>query len=153
MESINAQTKSQCVGFGEAALPMPAPGRSALADLAAIARRMNGGAIRWLLIIGQANPMYSLPRAYGFAETLEQVPFIASLTPFADETSAMADVVLPTRSFMESWHDNVPLVIPAGERVATLRQPTIDPFYLRVHNQNNVVSDAPWMDTRETAMF
>lgn len=151
VESINAATKSQCVGFGEAALPMPAPGRSSLADLAGIAQRMNSGAIRWLLIIGQANPMYSLPRAYGFAETLERVPFIASMTPFADETSAMADVVLPTRSFMESWHDNVPLVIPAGERVATLRQPTIDPFYLRVHNQNNVVSDMPWMDTRETA--
>ena len=42
------------------------------------------------------------------------MPFIAALTPFEDETTAYADVLLPTRSFLEEWGDDVPAVIPAG---------------------------------------
>ena len=96
---------------------------------------MQAGQVGALLILGQPNPVFTLPTATGFTEALAKVPFIAALTPFEDETTAYADVVLPTRSFLEEWGDHVPPVIPPGTRMATLRQPIIDPQFVGGHGQ------------------
>ena len=79
------------------------------------------------------------------------MPFVAALTIFEDETTAYADVVLPTRSFLEEWGDHVPPVIPPG-RMATLRQPIIDPQFVGGHGQvqDNASAFQPWWDTRPT---
>ena len=39
------------------------------------------------------------------AEALEKVPFIVSFGSFLDETSVLADLILPDHSFLESWAD------------------------------------------------
>ena len=72
------------------------------------------------------------------------------MTPFEDETTALADVLLPTRSFLEEWSDDVPAVIPAGVRMATLRQPIVDPQFIGGHGQatDHLAPFIPWMDTR-----
>jgi anaerobic selenocysteine-containing dehydrogenase len=41
-------------------------------------------------------------------EAFEKVPFIASFGSFIDETSNLADLILPDHSFLESWIDDVP---------------------------------------------
>jgi len=93
--------------------------------------------------------VFTLPTAAGFTEALTKVPFIAAMTPFEDETTAHADVVLPTRSFLEDWGDHVPPVIPAGVQMATLRQPIIDPQFVGGHGQvQDHTAFQPWMDTR-----
>ena len=61
---------------------------------------------------------------------MQKMQFVAALTPFEDETTAWADVVLPTRTFLEDWGDHVPPVIPPGTRLATLQQPIIDPQFV-----------------------
>jgi molybdopterin-containing oxidoreductase family iron-sulfur binding subunit len=55
----------------------------------------------------------------------------------------IADVTLPTRTFLEEWSDSVPIAPPAGKRVLNICQPVIDPRYIQTSD-----SDAPWMDTR-----
>ena len=153
VEGLNAQVNSQCVGFGTTALPVPpalgAGGASGLRGIRQLVQAMQAGRIGTLLVLGQPNPVFTLPSATGFRDALSKVGFVAALTPFEDETTAYADVVLPTRSFLEDWGDSVPPVVPPGTRLATLQQPIIDPQFVGGHGQ---VQDAsqfhPWMDTR-----
>ena len=155
VEALNTLVGSQCIGFGTAGIAIPAPnsggarGGAGLSGVQHLIQAMQAGQVEVLLILGQPNPVFTLPTATGFAEALVKVPFVAALTPFEDETTAHADVVLPTRSFLEDWGDHVPPVIPPGVRLATLRQPIIDPQFVGGHGQ---VQDhkifQPWMDTR-----
>lgn len=41
-------------------------------------------------------------------EALDKVPFIVSFGSFIDETSSLADLILPDHSYLESWMDDVP---------------------------------------------
>jgi menaquinone reductase, molybdopterin-binding-like subunit len=60
------------------------------------------------LLIEGSNPVFAAPRAWKIGETFAKVPFIASFGSFLDETTAMADLILPDHSFLESWVDAVP---------------------------------------------
>ncbi len=150
VEALNVQAGSRCVGFGTAGIAPPAPnsGGAGFRAVQELVRAMQAGQVGALLILGQPNPVFTLPTATGFTEALRKVPFIAALTPFEDETTAHADVVLPTRSFLEDWGDHVPPVIPAGVRLATLRQPIIDPQFVGGHGQVQREVFQAWMDTR-----
>ncbi len=154
VEALNAQVGSQCVGFGSAAVAAPAvnPQFSGLKGIQNLTQAMNSGQVGALVVLGQPNPVFTLPSAVGFTQALAKVPFVAALTIFEDETTAYADVVLPTRSFLEEWGDHVPPVIPPGTRMATLRQPIIDPQFVGGHGQvqDNSSLFRPWWDTRST---
>ena len=150
VESLNAHVRSQCVSFGDALIPNPQNGNgSSYRRMQALTRAMASGSVGALLILGQPNPAFTLPSADNFAQAMGKVPFIAALTPFADETTEFANIVLPTRTFLEDWGDDVPAVLPAGARLASLRQPVIDPQYITTfRNTNEAGGPNPWMDTR-----
>ncbi len=61
-----------------------------------------------VLLIDDVNPVYSSPAAWRVADALTRVPFIVSFGSFIDETSALADLILPDHSFLESWVDAAP---------------------------------------------
>lgn len=61
-----------------------------------------------VLLIDDVNPVYSSPVAWKVADALKRVPFIVSFGSFIDETSALADLILPDHSFLESWVDASP---------------------------------------------
>jgi anaerobic selenocysteine-containing dehydrogenase len=61
-----------------------------------------------VLLVDGVNPVYTSPGAWKVREALEKVPFIASFSSFLDETTALADLILPDHSFLESWIDAVP---------------------------------------------
>jgi len=61
-----------------------------------------------VLLIDEANPVFSAPKAWKVRETVEKIPFIASFGSFVDETSVFADLLLPDHSFLESWIDSLP---------------------------------------------
>ena len=155
VEALNSLVVSRCVGFGTAALapPVSPPAFSGLQGIQQLTQAMQAGQVGALLILGQPNPVFTLPSAVGFSAALAdraKVPLIAALTLFEDETTAYADVVLPIRSFLEEWGDHVPPVIPPGTRMATLRQPIIDPQFVGGHGQvqDNAGAFVPWWDTR-----
>jgi menaquinone reductase, molybdopterin-binding-like subunit len=61
-----------------------------------------------VLLLQEANPVFATPLGWRIKEALEKVPFIASFGSFLDETSCLADLILPDHSFLESWIDDVP---------------------------------------------
>jgi anaerobic selenocysteine-containing dehydrogenase len=61
-----------------------------------------------LLFVDGANPVFTTPGAWRVRDALDKVPFIVSFGSFVDETSAMADLILPDHSFLESWVDGMP---------------------------------------------
>jgi len=76
----------------------PAPSSQSLQSLA----------VAKVLLLDAANPVYGMPKAMKVREALEKVPFIASFGSFVDDTSALADLILPDHSFLESWVDSRP---------------------------------------------
>jgi anaerobic selenocysteine-containing dehydrogenase len=61
-----------------------------------------------VLLLDDVNPVYGSPASWKVADALKRVPFIASFGSFVDETSALADLILPDHSFLESWVDAAP---------------------------------------------
>ena len=61
-----------------------------------------------VVLLDGANPVFEAPKALKIREALGQVPFIASFGSFIDDTSALADLILPDHSFLESWVDREP---------------------------------------------
>jgi anaerobic selenocysteine-containing dehydrogenase len=74
------------------------------------------------LLIHQFNPLYVAPSV---KDKLDQIPFIASFSSFMDETTRLADLVLPDHTYLERWDINSGY--PAGGLVVTLTQPVIKP--------------------------
>ncbi len=94
---------------------------SSYADMEAAISAMGSGQVEVVMIHG-ANPAYSMPPQAGFTEAFAQVPFKVSFASAEDETSAMADLILPDRHFLEAWGDSSPL---AG--VTSIQQPVMQP--------------------------
>jgi anaerobic selenocysteine-containing dehydrogenase len=81
-----------------------------------------------VLIISNTNPLFTLPAAAGFEEALAAIPLIVSLSSFIDDTSTMADLILPSHSYLESWGDDIPEP-GVGFPVGTISQPVVSPLY------------------------
>jgi anaerobic selenocysteine-containing dehydrogenase len=61
-----------------------------------------------VLCVDGANPVFTTPRAWGVRDALVKVPYIVSFGHFLDETSVLADLILPDHTFLEGWSDAVP---------------------------------------------
>ncbi len=83
-----------------------------------------------VVIVENVNPVYALPNGSKFKEALKKVPFVVSFSTEADETSALADLHLPTSHFLESWGDS-----RSRKGIYSLQQP--------------VMATVPGYDTRD----
>jgi anaerobic selenocysteine-containing dehydrogenase len=81
-----------------------------------------------LLFLNDTNPVFGSPGAWRVEEALRKVPYIVSFGSFLDETSMLADLILPDHSFLESWVDDIP---EAGSQlsVASVAPPTMRPLH------------------------
>jgi anaerobic selenocysteine-containing dehydrogenase len=86
------------------------------------------GAVPKVLLIDDVNPVFTSPVAWKVADRLKSVPFIVSFGSFIDETSVLADLILPDHSFLESWVDAAP-ESGAAKAVATKFGPVMRPLY------------------------
>ena len=113
--------------LGSAASSGPASrqaNHTAMQDLAEKARQ---GGID-VLIINNTNPVFTLPESVGFKEALASIPLIVSLSSFNDETTALADIILPSHTYLESWGDDMPQP-GVGFSVGAVSQPVVSPLY------------------------
>lgn len=81
-----------------------------------------------VLVVDDVNPVHGSPAAWKVADTLKLVPFIVSFGSFIDETSALADLILPDHSFLESWVDAAP-ESGSMKAVPTKFGPVMKPLY------------------------
>ena len=66
-----------------------------------------GDASVQVLVVDAVNPVFTAPRGWRVAEALARVPYIVSVGSFLDETSVLADLILPDHAFLESWVDGL----------------------------------------------
>ena len=109
-----------------------------------------------LLLLHNADPVFGLPDSLEMRRTLEDADnlFIVSFSPFLDETSIMADLILPDRVYLEDWGNDVPEPGP-GYQVVGYQQPVVNPLHdldplsfpdvlLTMAQELGKESDLPW---------
>ncbi|MFN0181974.1 MAG: molybdopterin-dependent oxidoreductase [Gemmatimonadales bacterium] len=77
-----------------------------------------------VLLVHEANPLFTLPKSGGFKAAWDKVRFKATTALFLDETAAAADLLVPNLHSLERWDD-------AGPRnhIAGLMQPVMEPVF------------------------
>lgn len=58
------------------------------------------------LFLFATNPLANHPAKEKFAEAMRRIPFVVSFSPFLDESSAAADLILPDHTYLERWQDD-----------------------------------------------
>jgi anaerobic selenocysteine-containing dehydrogenase len=81
-----------------------------------------------VLFLYHANPMYDDPPGLDWKAALEGIPLVVSFSPYLDETSEHADLLLPDCTYMEKWFLEV-LEPSLGYPAVGLGQPVVDPLY------------------------
>jgi molybdopterin-containing oxidoreductase family iron-sulfur binding subunit len=92
-------------------------------QLRALAQQMQAGSVP-MLMVHNVNPVYMMPKSSGFATAMAKVPFKVSFSSIPDDTSAMADLVLPDNHSLESWGNAEPV-----HGTLSLQQPAMDPVF------------------------
>ena len=137
--------------------PIPSP--ASQAPIQSPASSLQPLASAKMLLIDCANPVFATPRAWRVRETLETIPFIVSFGSFLDDTSSLADLVLPDHSFLESWVDSTP-ESGAIEAVTTVAGPVMKPLHqsratadvlIEVAGKLKAPITLPWKNAEEVA--
>lgn len=130
----------------------------AFADLAFAASRKRPKA----LLLWGANPAFSGPDPSAMARAIAEVPFVVSFSPVLDESSALADLVVPDHAFLEAWNEVAPS--PAWPQVVVgVAQPAVKPLHDTRHSGDVVLDLArrlggavaaafPWKDHKEVLL-
>jgi molybdopterin-containing oxidoreductase family iron-sulfur binding subunit len=75
-------------------------------------------------IFADVNPVFSTPDRLDFSKAMKKVSFTVSLSSFMTETSALANLILPTHTPLESWGD-----VDVEPGLYGLMQPAMQPVF------------------------
>lgn len=129
---------------------------SPIKEWAQVAAKMNQGEIK-VAITRDANLIHGLPAGIEIEQALDRVESIVSFSSFLDETTAKADLVLPTHTPLEEWGSDTPDPGP-GYTVTALQQPVVSPFVdtigfgdalLATGQRLGLSDELPWENMRE----
>jgi anaerobic selenocysteine-containing dehydrogenase len=115
------------------------------------------------LLIYNSNPLFSMENGRNMNEALKDIPFIVSFSSFMDETSKLADLILPDHTYLERWGDDAVSTID-GYPIVSLSQPVSKPLYNTMHtgdvilkiakNIGGSVGDSfPWKDFKDLLFY
>ncbi len=80
------------------------------------------------LFLYYTNPLFSSPDVGRFYQSFQDIPFIVSFSPYLDDSSALADLILPDHTFLERLQDDE--IEPSlGYAVVGLRRPVVKPLF------------------------
>ncbi len=91
--------------------------------LEALGAALDGGQVA-VLLVHEANPLYTVPASVGFTPRFKKAGFKVSTSMYLDETAAQCDLLLPNHHALERWDDLRPR---AG--VVGLMQPVMEPVF------------------------
>jgi anaerobic selenocysteine-containing dehydrogenase len=77
------------------------------------------------VLIHNSNPAYFAP---AYLDKIKEAPFICSFSSFMDETTALADLILPDHSYLESW-DLRATQVGIADVAFTLARPIVGPEF------------------------
>tara|TARA_Y100001936_G_scaffold9101_1_gene8178 strand:+ start:528 stop:2801 length:2274 start_codon:yes stop_codon:yes gene_type:complete len=96
-------------------------------DFRALNNNINAGEIKLLMVRG-ANPYYGLPDVLSLKTNLSKVDTIVSFSGMMDDTTSMADLILPEHNSLEDWGTDVP-ISGVGYQTIGFQQPVVRPFF------------------------
>jgi anaerobic selenocysteine-containing dehydrogenase len=115
------------------------------------------------LFFHEVNPLFEGAGASLWRQAFERIPFIVSFSPFLDESTRHADLVLPNHTFLERWEDGTP---PGGLGAPTVAvgRPVVEPLYDTRHTADVLLALAqaiggstpdffPWTDCEALLRF
>lgn len=108
-----------------------------------LADGVNGGGpypLQVLLVAG-ANPCHDLPDTKNVQAAFARIPFIVSFSSFNDETTAMADLLLPNHVYLERYED-VPVGAGLARQVIGLSKPVVSAQFNTRHLGETVIAAA-----------
>ncbi len=100
---------------------------NSLAEWQQFAASLYRGDIDTLLVHG-VDAVHGLPGTLGARDALLKARFVASFGSFMDETTRLADLILPSHLQLEDWGDDVPESL-AGPAAVGFQQPVVSPLY------------------------
>ena len=103
------------------------PAAGSFRDMRSLVADMEDGNVQ-VLMVRDADLAYGLPMSVGFREASNSVPLIVSFSDHFDDTTAMADLVLPQHHSLEDWGSDVPDP-GVGVSVVGFQQPVVRPFF------------------------
>ena len=100
-----------------------------LEDWSRVADQIRSGQTK-LLLLHNADPIHGTPESLRLRDAITQADdlFVVSFSPFFDDTSALADLILPDRVYLEDWGDDIPEPGP-GYQVVGFQQPVVNPLF------------------------
>ena len=100
-----------------------------LDDWTRITDQIRSGQTKLLMLHG-ADPVHGLPDSLRLRDAITQADdlLVVSFSPFLDDTSALADIILPDRVSMEDWGDDISEPGP-GYQAVGLQQPVVNPLF------------------------
>ena len=111
------------------------------------------------IFIYNSNPLFTYPDKENLKKFFAEIPFILSFSSYLDETSEMADLILPDHTYLEKWED-VQTNTLNGYPVLGIRQPVVSKindtmhtgdFLLKVSKEigGPVAQALPWNDFKD----
>ncbi len=106
------------------------------------------------LLLFATNPLANHPAKEAFAKAFEGIPFIVSFSPFLDDSSSRADLILPDHTYLERWQDDQVTHL-AGFTCFSLARPATAPLHQTRNTADvllqiakalggNVTKNLPW---------
>ncbi|MGQ9509058.1 MAG: molybdopterin-dependent oxidoreductase [Thermodesulfobacteriota bacterium] len=116
-----------------------------------------------VLFLYYTNPLFSNPHPEIFQKAFDQIPKIISFSPYMDDTTQYADLILPDHTPLERWQDD-PLFLNNGFPVLGIRQPVVTPVYQTKATCDVLIDLArilggeiekafPWNDFKEVMLY
>ena len=96
-------------------------------EMSAFVAKLNSGVVKVLFIHG-VNPLFELPKSFGFQAALKKVETVISFATFPDETALLSDYIFPDHHGLESFGYQRALT-GAAQSVLSGAQPAVSPFH------------------------
>lgn len=93
---------------------------SAVAEL----QQIVSGESPHLLALHDASPLRARAAPHDLGAAVERCELVVTFSPYLDETAALADLLLPTHTSLESWHAVVPPASDPTEKMACAKPAT-----------------------------
>jgi menaquinone reductase, molybdopterin-binding-like subunit len=103
------------------------PRHSSFESLIAKINESSASPVQALLILN-SNPCFTMHGTDKVKEAMEKIPFKVSFSSFLDETSKLADIILPGHIFLEKYED-LPSSPAVAKQTISLSKPIISPIF------------------------
>jgi anaerobic selenocysteine-containing dehydrogenase len=91
-----------------------------------------------VLFIYRSNFIFNSPNAEDLRKAVSRIPLVVSFSPFIDETTELADLIIPDHDDLEKLDAYLSTTI--GSPILSMQQPVVKSFYSTVHTGDVITS-------------